>query len=65
MLYKLMVLAIVSRIEVKKDLMCQKRQKDVFENPSRALDITASIATAATSENPRNIMKTPPELITF
>ena len=38
----------------KKDLLCQKRwQKNVLENPSRALDITANIATAAASRNPK------------
>ena len=43
----------------------KKMAKNVLENPSRALVITARIATAATSENPKNVMKTPPEPITF
>ena len=46
--------------------MYQKRwQKNVLKNPSRALDITANIATAAVSKNPKNVMSTLPELITF
>ena len=39
--------------------------KNVLANPSRALDITANFATAAASRNPKNVMKTLPELITF
>ena len=39
--------------------------KNVLKNPSRALDSTANIATAAASRNPKNIMSTLPELITF
>ena len=37
----------------------------LIKNPSRALDITASIATAAASRNPKNVMKSLPELLTF
>ena len=39
--------------------------KNVLENPSRALDITVNIATAAASRNPKNVMKSLSELITF
>ena len=39
--------------------------KNVLKNPSRALDITANIATAAASRNPKNVMSTLLELITF
>ena len=43
----------------------KKMAKNVLKNPSRALDITANIATAAASRNPKNVMSTLPELITF
>ena len=43
----------------------KKTAKNVLKNPSRALDITAKIATAAASRNPKNVMKSLPELITF
>ena len=39
--------------------------KNVLSNPKRALDITAVIATAAASRNPKNVTKSLPELITF
>ena len=39
--------------------------KIVLKNPSRALDISANIATAAASRSPKNVMKTLPELETF
>ena len=39
--------------------------KNVISNPTRTLDITANIATAAASRNPKKEMKTLPELITF
>ena len=42
----------------------KKMAKIVLKNPSRSLDITANIATAA-SRNPKNVMKSLPELITF
>ena len=42
-----------------------KTAKNVLNNPTRALDITANIATAAASRNPKNVMKSLPELITF
>ena len=43
----------------------KKMAQNVLKNPSRALDITANIATAAASRNPKNVMKSLPELITF
>ena len=43
----------------------KKMAKNVLKNPTRALDITANIATAAASRNPKNVMSTLPELITF
>ena len=43
----------------------KKMAKNVLKNPSRALDITANIAIAAASRNPKNVMKSLPELITF
>ena len=43
----------------------KKMAKNVLKNPSRALDITANIATAAASGNPKNVMSLLPELITF
>ena len=43
----------------------KKMAKIVLSNPTRALDITANIATAAVSRSPKNVMKTLPQLITF
>ena len=43
----------------------KKMAKNVSSNPTRALDITANIATAAASRNPRNVMSTLPEVIIF
>ena len=43
----------------------EKMAKNVLKNPSRALDFTANIATAAAIRNSKNVMKTLPELITF
>ena len=43
----------------------KKMAKNVLSKPGRALDITANIATAAASRNPKNVMSTLPELITF
>ena len=43
----------------------KKMAKNVLKNPNRALDITANIATAAASRNPKNVMKSLPELVTF
>ena len=45
--------------------LSKKMAKNVLKNPSRALDITANIATAVASRNPKNVMKSLPELITF
>ena len=39
--------------------------KSVLKNPSRALDITENVATAAASRNTKNVMSTLPELLTF
>ena len=50
----------------KKGLNASKKlAKSVLKCPSRAFDITADIATAAASRNPKNVMKSLPELITF
>ena len=43
----------------------EKMAKIVLKNHSRALDITANIATAIASRNPKNVLSTLPELITF
>ena len=43
----------------------KKMAKNVLKNPSRALDITTNIATAAASRNPKNVLKPIRELITF
>ena len=43
----------------------KKMAKNLLKNPTRALDIIANIATAAASRNPKNVMSTLPELITF
>ena len=43
----------------------KKMAKNVLKNPSRALDITANIATAAASRNPKNMISTLPERTTF
>ena len=39
--------------------------KTVSKNPSRALDITAIISTAAASKNPKNVLSTLSEVINF
>ena len=50
----------------KKQLNVSKKMaKNVLKNPGRALDITANFATSAASRNPKNVMSTLPELITF
>ena len=50
----------------KKGLNVSKRMaKNVLKNPSRALDITANIATAAACRNPKSVLTTLSELITF
>ena len=43
----------------------KKMAKNVLSNPTRALDFTENIATAAASRNPKNVMKSLPEIITF
>ena len=43
----------------------KKMAKNVLMNTSRALDITGNFATAAASRNPKNVMSTLTELITF
>ena len=48
----------------KKGLNVSKRLAKNVKKTSRALDITANIATAAASRNPKNVMSTLPELIT-
>ena len=50
----------------KKGLTVSKKlAKNVLKNPSRALDITANFSAAAASRNPKNVMKSLPELKTF
>ena len=43
----------------------KKMAKNVLKNPSRAFDITANVATAAASRNPKMVLKSLPELIIF
>ena len=43
----------------------KKMAKNVITNPGRALDLTAKIATAASSRNSKQALSTLPELITF
>ena len=43
----------------------KKMTKNVLNNPSSVFDITANLATAAANRNPKNVMKSLPELITF
>ena len=43
----------------------QKMARNVIKNPGGAVDITAKIATAAASRNPKNEMSTLSELKTF
>ena len=43
----------------------KKMAKNVLNNPGRALDLTAKIATAAASKNSKQALSTLPELITF
>ena len=50
----------------KKGLNASKKMaKNVINNPGRALDLTAKIATAAASRNTKQALSTLPELITF
>ena len=43
----------------------KKLAKKVLKNPSRALDITANIASAAASRSPKNVLSTLTEVINF
>ena len=43
----------------------KKLAKNVLKNPSRALDITTNIATAAASRSPKNVLSRLPEVINF
>ena len=43
----------------------KKLAKNVLRNPTRALDVTANIATAAASRNPKKVLSTLPEVINF
>ena len=43
----------------------QKVAKNGLQNPARALDITANIATASATRNPQNVKSSLPEVITF
>ena len=45
--------------------MGKNMAKIVLSNSTRALDITAKVATAAASRKPKNVMSTLPELICF
>ena len=39
--------------------------KHVLKNPSRALEIPENLATAAVSGNPKNVLSSLPEVISF
>ena len=43
----------------------KKLAKNVISNPGRALDLTAKIATAATTKSPKAALSTLPEVINF
>ena len=43
----------------------KKLAKNVISNPGRALDLTAKIATAAVTKNPKAALSTLPEVINF
>ena len=43
----------------------KKLAKNVINNPGRALDLTAKIATAAVTKSPKAALSTLPEVITF
>ena len=43
----------------------KKLAKNVISNPGRALDLTAKIATAAATKNPKAAISTLPEVINF
>ena len=48
----------------KRSNVSKKMAKHVLSNPSRALNLTAKIATAAASKNSKQALSTLPELIT-
>ena len=43
----------------------KKLAKNVLSNPTKASDITANIATAAASRNPKKVLSSLPEVINF
>ena len=43
----------------------EKLVENVLSNPTRALDYTAKVATAAANRSPRNVLPTFPEVINF
>ena len=43
----------------------KKLAKNIINNPGRALDLTAKIATAATTKSPKAALSTLPEVINF
>ena len=43
----------------------KKLAKNVLTNPGRALDLTAKIASAAATKNPKTALSTLPEVINF
>ena len=50
----------------KKELSVSKKlARNVLSNPTRALIITANIATAAESRNPKKVLSSLPEVINF
>ena len=63
--YKQKDLIVLKNLGKKGFIVSTKMAKNVLANPSRALDMTANNATAAASGNPKNVMKTLLELITF
>ena len=64
--YKQKVFGDSLKILGKKGLNVSKKMaKNVLNDPGRALDLTAKIATAAVSRNSEQALSTLPELITF
>ena len=45
--------------------VCKKLAKNIIKNPGRALDITANVAIAVSSRNPKTALSTLPEVIDF
>ena len=56
---------VFSRILVKGPNVTKKMAKMELNNPGRALDLTAKVATAAASRNSKHALSTLPELITI